>query len=230
MKVSVAMATYNGERFIREQVDSILSQLGKDDELIVSDDGSMDKTLDILTSYKDPRIKIFEGPRKGIKQNFGNAISKCSGDIIFLSDQDDVWMDNKVSEVLKTFEKEKCNCVVHDAIVFNSNDGVVIHPSFFEWRGSRAGKWKNIWKNSYIGCCMAFKSKMNRYILPIPDNIEMHDQWIGVLCEKYGKSCFLEEKLVKYRIHKGNNTGLEHHTVAKMVRNRVVFLKEVSKK
>ncbi|MBQ6350769.1 MAG: glycosyltransferase family 2 protein [Methanobrevibacter sp.] len=230
MKVSVAMATYNGERFIREQVDSILPQLGKDDELVVSDDGSMDKTLDILASYKDSRIKIFEGPKKGIKQNFGNAISKCSGDVIFLSDQDDVWMDNKVSEVLKTFEKEKCNCVVHNAIVFNSNDGAVIHPSFFEWRGSRAGKWKNIWKNSYIGCCMAFKSKMKRYILPIPDNIEMHDQWIGVLCEKHGKSCFLKEKLVKYRIHQGNNTGLEHHAVAKMVRNRVVFLKEVSKK
>ena len=136
-------------------------------------------------------------------------------------------MENKVSEVLKAFEKEKCDLIVHDAVVFNSDDGAVIYPSFFRWRGSRAGKWKNIWKNSYIGCCMAFKSGMRKYILPIPDNIEMHDQWIGIICEKYGKSCFLDEKLIKYRRHGGNQTGMRRHGVLDMLRNRMVFLKKM---
>ena len=230
MKISIAMATYNGEKFIKEQVDSILPQLSKDDELVVSDDGSSDKTIEILANYKDKRIKIFEGPDKGIKQNFGNAISKCNGEIIFLSDQDDVWMKNKVSEVLKTFEEKKCDCVVHDAIVFNSDDGSVIHPSFFKWRGSRAGKWKNIWKNSYIGCCMAFKAEMKKYILPIPNNIEMHDQWIGILCEKHGESCFLDKKLVKYRRHSGNSTEMRRHGALKMLGNRIKIVLSVARR
>ncbi|MBQ9017283.1 glycosyltransferase family 2 protein [Candidatus Saccharibacteria bacterium] len=218
------MATYNGEKFLKEQVDSILGQLGPDDELVVSDDGSSDRTLDILSSYKDKRIKIFEGPKKGIKQNFGNAISKCSGEIIFLSDQDDVWMSDKVAEVLGVFRKEDCQCVVHDCVVFDSDSGKVIYPSFFKWRGSRAGKWKNIWKNSYIGCCMAFRAEMRKYILPIPDNIEMHDQWIGIICEKHGEGCFLKKKLIQYRRHGGNQTEMRRHGMMKMLRNRIVLL------
>lgn len=223
MKISVAMATYNGEKFLREQVDSILEQLGPEDELVVSDDGSTDKTVEILEAYKDKRIKIFEGPKKGIKQNFGNAISKCSGKIIFLSDQDDIWMENKVAEVLEVFRKEGCQCVVHNCEVFDSGSGKIIYPSFFEWRGSRAGKLKNIWKNSYIGCCMAFRAEMRKYILPIPDDIEMHDQWIGLICEKHGKSCFLEEKLVKYRRHGGNSTEMRRYGLGKMLKHRMKF-------
>lgn len=227
--ISAAMATYNGERFIKEQLESILLQLGKDDEVVISDDGSTDETLKIVRGLKDKRIRLFDGPKAGVKQNFANAIEKCSGETIFLADQDDVWLPNKVAIVMEAFRKENCECVVHDCEVFDSESGKIIESSFFAWRGSKAGKWKNIWKNSYIGCCMAFKAEMKKYILPIPNDIEMHDQWIGVMCEEHGKSVFLPEVLLKYRRHEGNRSEMTHHSMPVMVKNRVIFMRQLHK-
>lgn len=225
--ISVAMATYNGEKYIKEQLDSILHQLGKNDELVISDDGSTDGTLSILASYSDSRIKIFKGPGLGVKQNFANAIEKCNGRYIFLADQDDIWIDDKVNKILRVFEKEKCSCVIHDAIVFNSNNGEIITDSFYKLRKSKNGVIKNIWKNSYIGCCMAFDSKMKNKILPIPNDIEMHDQWIGLLNDKYGKNIFIDDKLLKYRRHNDNVSSLSHHKLSKMIRNRITITKRI---
>ena len=225
--ISVAMATYNGEKYIKEQIDSILHQLGKNDELVISDDGSTDGTLSILASYSDSRIKIFKGPGLGVKQNFANAIEKCNGRYIFLADQDDIWIDDKVNKILRVFEKEKCSCVIHVAIVFNSNNGEIITDSFYKLRKSKNGVIKNIWKNSYIGCCMAFDSKMKNKILPIPNDIEMHDQWIGLLNDKYGKNIFIDDKLLKYRRHNDNVSSLSHHKLSKMIRNRIIIIKKI---
>ena len=227
--VSVAMATYNGEKYIKEQLDSILSQLNIDDELIISDDGSKDGTIDIINEYmkKDKRIKLFKGPKKGVIKNFENAISYCSGKYIFLSDQDDIWMDSKVEKVLFTFNNEKCTCVVHDAMVFNSNSNEIIADSFYKLRKSSNGIIKNIWKNSYIGCCMAFDGKMKKKILPIPDGIDMHDQWIGLLNDKYGKSIFIDDKLLKYRRHGNNVSSLSHHKLLRMIKNRRTIISKI---
>ena len=209
MNNSVVMATYNGEKYIKEQIYSILKNLNDDDELIISDDGSTDNTLKIIKNYNDKRIKIFDGPRKGVKQNFANAIKHASGEYIFLSDQDDIWEENKIKEVRKIFEKDNCIVVTHNALIvdkeLNSSN-----KTFFEFRKSGNGKLKNIYKNTYIGCCMAFKSQLKDKILPIPNNIEMHDQWIGMLGEKYGKSIFLDKCLIKYRRHDGNVSKMEH--------------------
>ena len=228
--ISVALASFNGEKYIAKQLESILPQLAPSDEVVISDDGSTDGTLEIARNIKDKRIKIFERPKNGVKQNFGNAISKCSGKYIFLADQDDIWLPDKVSEVLKVFESQKCKCVVHDAEVFDSETNKIVIKSFFKWRGSRAGIWKNIWKNSYIGCCMAFNASMKEYILPIPNDIEMHDQWIGVLCEKYGKSVFLDKVLLRYRRHSENQTKMNHYGIKKMLSNRTVFIKRMGSK
>ena len=96
MKCSVAIATYNGEKYIREQLLSILNQTVPVDEIVVSDDGSNDNTLNIIKEFHDSRIVIYEESHLGVKQNFGNAISKTTGDIIFLADQDDVWERDKL--------------------------------------------------------------------------------------------------------------------------------------
>ena len=143
------------------------------------------------------------GLKGGVKQNFANAISKCRGNYIFLADQDDIWKENKVERVLQEFNKdEKITLVIHDAEVFNSDNKEVILDSFFDFRHSKNGIIKNIWKNSYIGCCIAFKSSLKKYILPIPNDIEMHDQWIGIINElKCGSSVFLKENLIRYRRH-----------------------------
>jgi len=219
--ISVAMATYNGEKYIREQLESILKQLNEDDEIIISDDGSTDNTINIIKSFEDKRIKIFDGPRNGVKQNFANAIYNCTGKYIFLSDQDDIWCDNKVNIVLKNFEKEKCMCIVHDCIVFDSSNDDVIYDSFYKYRNSGSGIIKNIWKNTYIGCCMTIDARMKNTILPIPNDIEMHDQWIGLLCEKEGKSLFINDKLINYRRHNDNVTNMKHYSVWRMIKNRV---------
>lgn len=225
--ISVAIATYNGEKYIKEQLDSILCQLEDNDEVIISDDGSKDKTSEIIKSYKDKRIKLIDGPKKGVKQNFANAINNCTGKFIFLSDQDDIWMKDKVKKVLKTFEEKKCTCIVHDCTVFDSDTNDTIYDSFFKFRNSGSGKLKNIWKNSYIGCCMAFDSSIKDYILPIPNDIEMHDQWIGILSEKKGKSIFINDKLIKYRRHSGNVSEMKHYPFIKMLKNRLIFIKRI---
>lgn len=223
--ISVAMATYNGEKYIKEQIDSILNQLKEDDEIVISDDGSKDNTISIIKAYKDSRIKLVEGPHNGVKQNFANAISRCKGDYIFLSDQDDIWTKNKVEEVLKAFKDTKVTCVVHDCDVINGENNKVLIESFFKYRGSKSGIFNNIFRNKYLGCCMAFTNEMKKFILPIPNDIEMHDQWIGIICEKHGKACFLQKKLFHYRRHGDNTSSMHHYPLWKMIRNRVVLIR-----
>lgn len=224
--ISVALASFNGEKYIKEQLQSILTQLNDNDEVIISDDGSLDDTLSIVESINDKRIKVVEGPKMGVKQNFANAISYCNGKYIFLSDQDDIWEPSKVKKVLQTFSETDCLCVVHDNIVFDSDTGNILYDSFFKLRNSKNGIIKNIIKNSYIGCCMAIRGDMKKYILPIPNNIEMHDQWIGIQCEKHGKVVFIKDKLIRYRRHGNNVSELKHHSLFKMLKNRIIFILE----
>lgn len=223
--ISVCMATFNGEKFLREQLDSVLLNLGENDEVIISDDGSTDKTIEVIESYvdKDSRISLLAGPRKGIIANFENAIINCHGDYIYLCDQDDVWSPDKVFGVQKAFSVNEALVVVHDAQVVDKNLKEIL-PSFFEFRNSGAGFWHNFYKNGYIGCCMAFKRELLPFIIPIPKNIEMHDQWIGMWGDLKGKNVFIPEKLLKYRRYENNVSGMEHHPLLKMVRNRIVLL------
>ena len=121
--ISVCMATYNGEKYIREQMDSILQQLGEGDELIISDDLSSDKTVEIIKSYKDKRIKLYiHGDNHGFVRNFENALVHADGDIIFLSDQDDIWMPDKVKVTIAALAN--CDFTVSDCITINENEQV----------------------------------------------------------------------------------------------------------
>ncbi|MDD3453716.1 MAG: glycosyltransferase family 2 protein [Bacilli bacterium] len=224
VRCSIAMATYNGEKYIKEQIDSILINLTEEDEIIISDDGSTDKTIEIIKNYNDKRIKLINGPKKGVKQNFSNAIKNSNGKYIFLSDQDDIWKKNKIEKTLNIFKQNKCSVIVHDAVVVNSNLEVM-NESFFNLRNSKKGIIKNIYKNSYIGCCMAFKSDIKKNILPIPNSIEMHDQWIGLIGEIKGNgSIFIEDKLIKYRRHDNNVSMLSPYSIPKRIKNRLILI------
>lgn len=227
IRVSVAMVTYNGERYIREQISSVMSQLQEQDELVISDDGSVDDTIAIIKEYRkaDARIRLLKGPGQGIKKNVGYAIRHTRGRYIFLSDQDDIWMEHKVEKVLEAFEQQHAMVVIHDARVFGGeNPEQIVTESFFRYRRSGSGVWKNMLKNSYIGCCMAFRRELKGIILPIPEKIEMHDQWIGILGDyTAGKSFFLQEPLLLYRRHGDNNSSMKHYGFGKMLRNRLWF-------
>lgn len=233
IRASVAMATYNGERFLKEQMDTILVSLGEDDELVISDDGSTDKTRTIVEKYieQDKRIRLIEGPKNGVKKNFENAIRACRGEYIFLSDQDDIWDENKIQMILNIFSETGCSVVVHDNIVVEEDGKTVILDSFFKERGSGAGAKKNIWKNTYIGCCMAFKRELLDKILPIPNSIEMHDQWIGVINDLDGTgTVFIPDKLILYRRHGTNASSMSHYGIGKMIRNRLTFIFELRRR
>ena len=198
--ISVCIATYNGERFIREQIDSILRQLSSDDEIIVSDDGSTDDTISIINSIDDKRIRIIEGPRKHSPTlNFERAMKEAKGDYIFLADQDDVWKPNKVEVCIKWLQNY--DCVVSDAEVTDSNLNP-LYPSLYSIMQVRQGRiYNTVWKNGYTGCCMAFRHEVLNASLPFPKDIPMHDIWIGnVAAYKYNVK-FISEKLVLFRRH-----------------------------
>lgn len=201
--VSVCLATYNGAVYLREQVDSILPQLGNGDELVVSDDGSTDETLQILASYGDKRIKVFHNSKKhGCIHNFENALRHAMGDIIILSDQDDKWADNKVAVMSEALQS--CDCVVSDAYVTDASMHT-IYPSFYECNRHRSGKFYNLFmRNHYLGCCMAFKRCILRKALPFPSNIPMHDIWLGNVAAFYYRFKFIPNKLTYYRRHDNN--------------------------
>jgi GT2 family glycosyltransferase len=209
--ISVCIATYNGEKYLREQLNSILSQLSVDDEVIVSDDGSKDTTLELLKEYveKDPRIKLFNGPGKGVIANFEFAITQSQGEFIFLADQDDVWLPAKVQTTLAFFHSHPTIDLVISDLVIVDERLETIEPSYFEYRNVKLGFFQNIVKNKYIGAGMAFKSSLKTKILPIPDKVPMHDMWIGLIAAYKKKSALITEPLTLYRRHDTNASEIK---------------------
>lgn len=228
--VSVAMAAYNGQQYIQEQVLSILEQLHMEDELLISLDFSTDQTEYILNQLakRDDRIQLVHGPSQGVLKNFENAINLSKNEIIFLADQDDFWLPGKVDRVLQEFEDPAVQVVMHDASIVDEKLQVQI-PSFFAHRKVRTGIRENILKNSYMGCCMAFRQSLKDDILPFPRKIPMHDQWIGLVGELTGKNVLVPDIFLLYRRHSENETQLQHAGILQMVRWRKDIWQEVEK-
>lgn len=225
--VSVAMASYNGEKYIKEQLISVLDNLSENDEVVISDDGSTDRTVEIIKEINDKRIKLISGPCRGLVKNFENAVKSCTGDYIFLCDQDDIWYKDKVKKVCKFFEENDCDLVEHDAVVTNGK-GDVIYPSFFKYRRVRCGYIKNMIRNTYHGCLMAFKSELKTKIFPFPNSGCLHDQWIGILADYYGKVCFLNEILMEYKRHESNASSFKHLPFSRQLCDRLILIKNFS--
>ncbi|MGC6768418.1 glycosyltransferase family 2 protein [Enterococcus sp. LJL51] len=204
--ISVCIAAYNGEKYIAEQLKSILPQLNAEDEVIISDDGSSDHTQEIVLQFaaEDLRIKWRNGPGNGVIANYNFAISESRGDFIFLSDQDDVWLPNKVKETLAFFsahpEKE---LVVSDLIVVDETLKPIL-LSYFDYRKVKTGFLSNLWKSGYIGAGMCFRKSLKNIALPIPPTVPMHDMWLGLISDYHGKSAFLDKELTYYRRHEAN--------------------------
>lgn len=210
MKISVCMATRNGGEYIREQLESILVQLESNDELVISDDSSSDDTLDIIRGFNDKRIRIYEGNTfLNPIFNFENAIKNASGDVIVLSDQDDVWLEGRIGLIRKKFEdvKGEIYALVTDGYILKES-GEIDSLSIFEKKGSCSGLLRNIYDNCYVGCCMAFSRELLGIALPFPKKIPMHDMWLGLLSEIFGHTDFIDVKTIKYRRHKSNITSL----------------------
>ncbi|GGE91550.1 Glycosyltransferase involved in cell wall bisynthesis [Chishuiella changwenlii] len=236
--VSVCITTYNGGLFIKQQLDSIIMQLDENDEIIVSDDGSSDITLQILEHYNDNRIKVLHHKPKKSKykftlttNNFENALREAKGDYIFFADQDDIWENNKVEECLKIFN-QGYDAILHDCNIIDQNNEVIIN-SYFSVNNSKKGIFKNILKNSYLGCCMAINKKYIDRILPFPEESVPHDMWIGIIYDYFGKSIITDKKLISYRRH-GNNLSpsgeKSRNSFLFKVLYRIIFIKAFLKR
>ncbi len=196
--ISVCIATYNGATVIREQLESIIPQLEASDEIIISDDASTDNTLQVVEALNCPIIRIVKGPAVGSPQkNFENALREAKGDIIFLSDQDDRWTENKVKTMCQALEN--ADCVVSDCYVTDGKMNITA-ASFYRHNRTQMGRFKNLLlKNGYLGCCMAFRRHVLEKALPFPDKIPMHDIWIGNIAAFNHKLTFIPDKLIYFR-------------------------------
>lgn len=227
--ISVAMATYNGEKYIKHQIESILINLSDEDEVIISDDGSTDGTVGIINGFNDLRIKLYEGPKEGLVRNFANSIMHCRGDIIFLCDQDDVWYSDKVHSVCKVFQSNpECVLVEHDARIVGVDR--VLHNSFFEYRRVRTGFLKNIMRNTYHGCLMAFRKELIHDMMPFPTSGCLHDQWIGLTAEKKGRIILLDKVLMDYKRHESNASSFKRFPINKQIKDRMSLIYFLAKR
>ena len=206
MKISVCMSVYNGSAFLLPQVRSILAQLREQDELVVVDDASQDASVELLCSMSDPRLLVHRNANNlGVLATFEKALRMAKGDILFLSDQDDLWLEGKVENILAVFStRPEITLVATDAKVIDGS-GALVADSFFAQRGRfRAGILPNLLKNKYLGCTMAFRRSMLDHFLPIPHNVPMHDMWFGLLNAIYGRTYYIDKPLISYRRHGKN--------------------------
>lgn len=229
--ISVCMATCNGEKFIRQQLDSILCQLGEADELIISDDGSTDGTLEIVGSYKtDPRIKVLKGGFHSPIYNFENAIRHAAGDYIFMSDQDDIWLEGRVRDALAMHERG-IDLVICMAQNIDAAGKVIKEMVFDDRNPVRHSLLRNLYRNPYLGCCMSFNRRVSQAVLPFPQGIAMHDIWIGLVTQTLFRCDYLGERpLVQYRRHGVNFTEKNKYNFWGKINYRAVMIAQVLKR
>jgi glycosyltransferase involved in cell wall biosynthesis len=212
--VSIAMATYNGEKFLREQLDSIYNQTYKNIEVVVCDDCSTDKTVEILEEYRQKYGLIYYINEKNLYciKNFEKAISLCKGDFIALSDQDDVWLTEKIEILLE--EIPDYSLIYSDVKYIDENGNILIESErelFKPEKKSIIRSFKNIpfsdseYKICYTkGCTMLFKKEVVQKAIPIPAFERQHDWWINIVALRLNGIKYYSEPLILYRKHSNN--------------------------
>ena len=207
MKISIAMATYNGANYLKEQLESLLAQTLIPDELVVCDDGSTDATIEILERFKEEApflVRVIQNDiNLGHEKNFGKAISLCEGNLIFLCDQDDVWAPTKLAIVQDVFNNQnRVLLVINDAEITDGAMQLTGRTVFGQSRA--AGVIGKNGKSLTLGCATAFRSELRSLISPVPALDYGHDSWIHDFTHMIGGRYVLETPLQLYRRHGGN--------------------------
>lgn len=217
MDISVCMATYNGEKYVLPQIRSILEQLDKHSELIIVDDFSKDKTIELIESIEDKRIKIYKNnSNQGHVKTFEIALNKAKGETIFLSDQDDIWPKNRVKDMLCEC-KEKKSLVIGQFQTFkkeipkqNFNDEIIISSEinlFFFILKIFLGK------ENVFGSTMCFPKEYLNLLLKFPKLLEAHDIWIALVSAINGRVTLLNNVVVYRRLHELNVTPIKRRNL-----------------
>lgn len=229
-KVSIAMCTYNGEQFISEQLESMMKQTRLPDELIVCDDRSTDRTIEILNTFKAnapfPVSIMINELQLGSTKNFEKAIQHCSGDIIFLADQDDVWDSNKIAIMESRFQDPEVGMVFTNAAMVNQDLHALGYSLWESIPFTEAEQERlvskpldvMIRKNVVTGAAMAFRAKLTEIVLPVTNNW-VHDAWIAILisCLKNTKVEIIDKPLIKYRQHANNQLGASKKNLSEQI-------------
>lgn len=226
LKISVCMAVYNGERYIVEQMDSVLCQLEDKDEVVVVDDGSKDRTLEIVASYGDSRIRVFRHEKnQGVIASFEDAVRKATGDVLFFCDQDDIWTADRVQKMSRVFaENPDVSIVVSNITLIDENGGPIQEAKRLVLHPFDARFFPNLISNRFQGSAMAIRSDLRREILPFPKKVTfVHDAWIGARSALEGrKTIYLDEPLLYFRRHTTNDSG--RLSLSRQMRKRLELL------
>jgi glycosyltransferase involved in cell wall biosynthesis len=205
VKVSVILIAYNGQSYIREQISSIIKQLKIDDELIISDDSSNDNTPDIIQSFDDPRIIFTQNSKRlGIVKNFEKAAMLAQGDIVFFSDQDDIWLTSKVETSLNYLQKY--DLVVSNCLVWDYPNDKIVGNYFDMFPSKRRLIEAFFMTGNFLGCCIACRREVLEFALPFPSTVEGHDTWIGLVAQMFFTIHHIPTPFVLYRRHATNSS------------------------
>lgn len=236
-QIDILLATYNGEKYLREQIDSILNQTYKNIRLIVSDDCSKDGTRKILEEYKnkDERIKVYYQEKNlGVVKNIEFLLGKVESPYYMLADQDDYWLPEKAEKSLETLKNNNADLVFGDLQVVDENLNTM-YESFNDYMllSRKINKYIDSYKVNYLyncvtGCTVLAKKETIEKILPLPTNSKylIHDHWIGLMASLNGKLAYMPEKYIKYRQHGNNQVGTEKisHGFKKLEQVRELFI------
>lgn len=232
IKISIAMTTYNGEKYIRKQLGSILSQTRQPDEVMICDDGSTDQTADLVQRFieanKLSSWHFSVNPHNlGYIENFRHAIAKTTGGIVFLCDQDDIWFPEKIAEMTRRFDEDPCVKVLNSGFQKIDENGEPIYSKL------RIGRSNNnlitqklkpkavhpfglntiVWRNISPGCTLAFTQDVKEFYIEHNTGLCPHDWEINIFGAVLNGLYFLNEALTGYRIHSGNTIGLAELTL-----------------
>lgn len=230
--ISVALCTYNGEKFIKEQLESIIQQTRSPDEIIICDDVSTDNTVrvihDVLTGWNGKKKIIINEKNMGFKKNFENAIRYCSGDIIFLSDQDDVWNSRKIEIIENAFAVHpNAIMVFHDAEIVDAQLHTK-YSSFWKLLDFDDIKFKNDdsilkFRNVVQGSACAFRRELFDVATPFP-MVAIHDEWLALIARTMGEIIAVPEILLKYRQSDSNAIGVIELTTLRRIKKYTLII------
>ena len=205
---SVALAVFNGAEFLPQQLESLVLNLRPGDEIIAVDDASTDKSVAILEACQWPDLRIIRhGKNRGVFAAFETALHAARHEIIFLCDQDDIWLPGKRDAFVEKFSNDPdCKAVVSDVEVITGQGDVVV-PSFMATRGGfKGGPFANFARNRFLGCAMAIHRSILDLSLPVPSVVPMHDMWFGIMAGLSGNVRYIDKVLMQYRRHESNTS------------------------
>ena len=219
MKVAVCMASYNGSKFIKKQIMSILNQTYSSFDLFIRDDYSKDDTASIISSIDDPRIKLVTGPacNIGYKANFQFLMSITHDyDLVFFSDQDDIWKDNKIDEFVKYIKQNKIDCKQELYLLYSNYDLIDANNMYlstaFPNNHTSTDMHRSFVQNEILGCTMAITNALLERTINIPDASPSHDDWIALVASIDGNIVYFNDSYISHRIHAKNATTKQDTT------------------